>query len=302
MNRALTKSTNMRMNKYLIPLLISGISLGQGPIVLEINFSLVQEYEAGFTFPTDLCGNEQGDVFVLDAMNDRVVVLKANGGTSEIKPQRDSFYKAVGIAYIKGDLWIADTPRSRLLKLQLDGRISEVIKLDHGIEPVDVIAAGAYKVVSDRMNHSITVLDENAKEKYHWGSRGEGFGQFINPGFMAMAPENRLIIGDILNRRVVSYSQSGRYPQVIAKPGVERGQIFRPKGIDLDAQGRIWIADGYTGAIQAFSVSGKFIGIATTKGKSIALKGPMGIWVDKQNRLWVVEAFASKVSVWQISK
>jgi len=274
----------------------------QGLLSQEIGFSLVREYEAGFNFPTDLCGNEKGDVFVLDAMNDRVVVLKASGGTSEIKPQRDTFYKAVGIAYIKGDLWIADTPRSRLLKLQLDGRISEVIKLEYGIEPVDVIAAGEFKVVSDRLNHSITVLDENGKEKYHWGSRGEVFGQFINPGFMAMAPENRLIIGDILNRRVVSYSQSGRYPQVIAKPGIERGQIFRPKGIDLDAQGRIWIADGYTGSIQAFSVSGKFMGIATSNSKSLVLKSPMGIWVDKQNRLWVVEAFASKVSVWQISK
>jgi sugar lactone lactonase YvrE len=292
----------MSISKYLMALLISGFLLGQGLIAQEINFSLVREYESNFNFPTDLCGNAKGDVFVLDGMNDRVVVLKANGEVSDIKPQRESFYKAVGIAWIKGELWIADTPRSRLIKMELDGRISQVIALAHGIEPVDLIAAGDYKVVSDRMNHTITVLDENAEEKYFWGSRGESFGQFINPGFMAMAPENRLIIGDILNRRVVSYSQSGRYPQVIAKPGVERGQIFRPKGIDIDAQGRIWVADGYTGAIQAFSVSGKFVGIASSKGKSIALKAPMGIWVDKQNRLWVVEALASKVSVWQISK
>ncbi len=271
----------------------------QGAIGQEIVLSQVQEFESGFNFPTDITGNARGDVFVLDAMNDRVVLLNKNGAVSEIKPQRDSFYKAVGIAIIDDEIWIADTPRSRLLKMRLDGRISQVVKLDHGTEPVDLISVGKNKVVTDRLNHTITVLDENNREKYYWGKRGEKVGEFINPGFLAAAPENRLIIGDILNRRVMSYSQSGRYPQIIARPGVERGQTFRPKGVALDSQNRIWIADGYTGSLQAFSVSGKFQGVATRDGKSLELSAPTGLWVDAKDQLWVVESFSNKVSVWR---
>jgi hypothetical protein len=62
----------------------------------------------------------------------------------------------------------------------------------------------------------------------------------------------------------------------------------------------VWVADGYTGALQAFSISGKFQGIASKDGESLALSAPMGIYIDKQDRLWVVESFASKVSVWRI--
>ncbi len=290
----------MSRETFIVALLLTIFCLGQALNAQEVTFTRIQKFEADFNFPTDITGNERGDIFVLDAMNDRVVVLNKNGEVSEIKPQRDSFYKAVGITVINDDLWIADTPRSRLLKMNMNGRISQVIQLAHGTEPVDVIGVGNNKVITDRLNHTITVLDENNREKYYWGKRGEDIGEFINPGFLALAPENRIIIGDILNRRVMSYSQSGRYPQNIAKPGVERGQIFRPKGVALDSQNRIWIADGYTGAVQAFSVSGKFLGVAISNGKPIQLSAPMGVFIDKQDQLWVVESFANSVSVWQL--
>ena len=282
----------------LIPFLIL-LCCSQWVYAQELVFTAIQNFEADFNFPTDITGNENGDVFVLDAMNDRVVVIKKNGEVSEIKPQRDTFYKAVGLAFIDGELWIADTPRSRLLKLKMDGRISEVISLGHGTEPVDLVAIGENKIITDRMNHTVTVLDGSHKEKYYWGKRGNAVGEFINPGFLAVGPENRLIIGDILNRRVMSYSQSGRFPTSIVKPGVQRGQIFRPKGVALDSKNRVWVADGYTGAIQAFSVSGKFLGVATVEGQTLGLSAPMGLWVDQKDQLWVVESYSNKVSVWR---
>ena len=291
----------MRVMRYFQILSLLALFAGQGLIAQTILVSQVRAYTANFNFPTDLCGNLQGDIYVLDGMNDRVVVLAKNGVVSEIRPQRDSFFKAVGIAMIDGSLWIADTPRSRLIRLELNGRIAEVVALEHGVEPVDLVGIDIHKAVTDRRNHSITVLDENNKEKYFWGSRGSALGQFINPGFIAAAPENRLIIGDILNRRVVSYSQSGRYPQIIAKPGIEQGQVFRPKGVAVDTQNRIWVADGYTGAIQLFSVSGNYLGIAATSAdQPLALESPMGLWFDAEGRLWVVESFGNKISLWKL--
>lgn len=285
----------MHIKKSLIVFIcLIQILSGQG-----IEVELVRSFEAGFNFPTDICGNDDGEVFVLDAVNDRIVVLKATGVSKEIIPQRDSFYKAVGIAWIDDELWVADTPRSRLLRLEMSGRISKVIKLDHGTEPVDLVSVGENKAITDRLNHSVTVLDKNDKEKYYWGKRGDRIGEFINPAFLVTGPDDRLIIADMLNRRVMSFSQSGRFPQVIAKPGVEQGQVFRPKGLALDSENQVWIADGYTGSIQIFSSRGEFIGVVKAKGKVLSGESPMGIWLDKQDRLWMVESLGNKVSVWQ---
>jgi sugar lactone lactonase YvrE len=265
----------------------------------KIDLVNVATYESDFLYPTDICGNDQGDVFVLDAMNDRVVNISSSGQVKIIQPQRGTIYKAVGIAWISDQLWIADTPRSRLLRMDEKGRISQVIELDRGSEPVDLIGISGYMAISDRLNHSITVLDEQGKEKFYWGKRGSKIGEFINPGFLAVGPENRLLVSDILNRRVLSFSASGRFPQIIAKPGVEEGQVFRPKGLGLDSESQVWIADGYTGSLQAFSISGKYLGLAAAEGKALQLSSPIGMWIDEKDQIWVVESTANKVSVWQ---
>lgn len=276
------------------------VCLVQIGVAQEIELDQVREYDADFSFPSDICGNNEGEVYVLDGMNNRVVILRSNGRIDEIIPQRESFYKSVGIAWIKNALWIADTPRSRLLRMELNGRISKIVELSHGTEPVGITAVGNNIALTDRVNHAITVVDENTREKYYWGKRGEKIGQFINPSFLTTDSDNRLVISDMLNRRVVSYSQSGRFPQMIAKPGVEQGQVFRPKGIGIDSKNQIWIVDGYTGSLQSFSQQGKFLGVATHKHKTIQLNAPMGVWVDTKDQLWVVESRANKVSVWQL--
>jgi len=290
----------MQVSKSFALILVILIGASDTLTAQQVSLTPVKVIDAEMTYPTDICGNGKGDVFILDGLNDRVVMVKASGEVKGIKPQRESFYKAVGIAWIGGDLWIADTPRSRLLKMNLDGRITQVVKLDRQIEPVDLTAVGDLIAVTDRLNHSITVFDPSFKEKYHWGKRGDKVGEFINPGFVAAGPENRLIIGDILNRRVMSYSPSGRYPQIIVKPGVQQGQVFRPKGILVDQTNRVWVADGYTGSLQLFSVAGKYLGLASQNGNPLVLDAPMGLYLDGNDQLWVVESFSSKVSVWKV--
>ncbi|MCF7808095.1 MAG: hypothetical protein K9M49_08150 [Candidatus Marinimicrobia bacterium] len=286
----------IRSRLFLIQLLfLVQISFGQ-----NITVQFERSVEAGFYYPTDICGNERGDVFVLDGMNDRVVEINAAGQVRSIRPNRGTIYKAVGIACIDNKIWIADTPRSRILELGKNGRINQVIPLEAWTEPVDLVGINNQIAVSDRANHRIILVDSNGKISKTWGNRGNGLGEFINPGLLAAGPENRLIIPDILNRRVLSYSPSGRFPQMIAKPGAQRGQIIRPKGVAMNTKQQVWISDSFTGVLQLFSLSGKYLGIAAVDGKELRLKAPMGIWLDKNNRIWVVESSNDRVSVYRL--
>lgn len=283
--------------RYLLPLLLilSQVSLAQ-----EIELQLERAFEPDLYFPTDICGNDKGDVFVLDAMNDRIVEINSRGQVKTITPDRGTIYKAVGIACIDGELWIADTPRSRLLQLGRNGRINRVIPLVEGTEPVDLVGMNDQIIVSNRANHNMIVLDVDGKVKSTWGRRGDDLGEFINPGLLAAGPENRLLITDILNRRVVSYSPSGRYPQMVAKPGIERGQVVRPKGVAFNAANQVWVTDGYTGSLQLFTLSGRFQGLAVSSGNTLQLDAPVGLWVDKDGKIWVVESTTNKVSVYRV--
>jgi sugar lactone lactonase YvrE len=205
------------------------------------------------------------------------------------------------MAIINDKIWIADTPRARILELGLNGRINRVMALEPGTEPVDLVQVNNRIAVSDRANHRIIILDMDGNKVSTWGSRGGDMGEFIYPGLMAEGPENRLIVADILNRRVVTFSPSGRFPQLVAKPGLKKGQIARPKGIALDGDNNIWVGDGYTGTLQLFSSSGNFLGLATIGGETLRANAPMGLWVDAVNRLWVVESASNKISVYRIT-
>jgi len=266
----------------------------------EISLQLERTVEADLYYPTDICGNENGDVFVLDAMNDRVLEINRNGRVKSIEPERETFYKAVGIACIDGQIWIADTPRGRLLEMSRNGRVNRVVPLETGTEPVDLIKINDRMAVTDRANHRIIILDMNGEQLSSWGERGNDIGEFINPGLMAAGPENRLIITDILNRRVMSYSPSGRFPQLVVKGGASRGTIIRPKGVAFNKANELWVADGYSGSLQLFTLSGRSRGLATLNGQPLDLTAPMGLWIDGNDLIWVVESAGNKVSVYKV--
>lgn len=272
----------------------------QAALAQEINLRLERSVEADLYFPTDICGNDRGDVFVLDGMNDRVIEINARGQVRSITPDRGTIYKAVGLTCIDNNIWIADTPRARIIELSRNGRINRIIPLGEGTEPVDVVKINGQILVSDRANHRILVLDLDGNIKSTWGNRGNDIGEFINPSFLTAAAGNRLLISDILNRRVLSFSPSGRFPQMVVKPGVSPGQIVRPKGIAGNSQDEIWVADGYTGTLQLFSLSGKHLGLATASGQPLNLQAPMGIWIDGDGNIWVVESTGNKVSKFRV--
>lgn len=80
------------------------------------------------------------------------------------------------------------------------------------------------------------------------------------------------------------------------------GEFYRPKGVALDKQNRIYVSDSYLGVIQVFDATGSFyaaLGDARTK-KVKKFKTPAGLFIDRLNRLYVVEMLANKVSVFSL--
>ena len=94
----------------------------------------------------------------------------------------------------------------------------------------------------------------------------------------------------------------GLFVSFVGGWGVEKGQFFRPKGIAVDKEGRIFVSDSYLGVIQAFDSLGDFQAAVAdaTIGKIKKFKTPTGIHIDNNNRLYVVEMLANKVSVFSL--
>jgi DNA-binding beta-propeller fold protein YncE len=83
--------------------------------------------------------------------------------------------------------------------------------------------------------------------------------------------------------------------------GVEKGELFRPKGVAVDAKGQVYIADSYLGIIQVFDQAGNFQAVlGDEQAKVRRFMTPTRLYVDGDGLLYVVEMFANRVSVFRV--
>ena len=83
---------------------------------------------------------------------------------------------------------------------------------------------------------------------------------FNLPTDVAIADDGSFYVSDGYgNSRVVRFSRQGKYLFEWGRRGDKEGEFHTPHGIDLDAQGNVYVADRDNNRIQEFDANGKFI-------------------------------------------
>ncbi|RJQ43288.1 MAG: 6-bladed beta-propeller [Nitrospiraceae bacterium] len=275
-------------------------------------FDLTQSFKQ----PSDVAVSHEGQIYVVDGVNNKIKVFNQNGKFSFSFGQKGSgngeFNFPLGICVDRtGRVYVADSGNSRVQAFTTAGNYLGQLKLQSkngtAPDPTDVAVDhnGRTLYAIDNNNHNVHAYNlSNGRLTGIYGSPGEGNREFRYPFFISLDSEDYLYIVDVINTRVQVLNPEGLYVASIGKWGVEKGSFFRPKGVALDAKDRIYVSDSYMGVIQVFDPEGVFystIGDPVTNSVR-KFTTPTGIYIDDNNRLYVVEMFAEKVSVYQIEK
>lgn len=268
----------------------------------------------GVDQPSDLAIDPTGNIYLVDGVNDRVVVMDSHGafrftfGKSGTNPGELQHPMGIDISK-KGKVFIADTGNHRIQVFTLEGAFLSMfpVKTSPGekpADPVDVLALDRknYLYISDNDNHKIKVHKQDGDFVFEWGGFGEVRGRFRYPGILATNEFNQILVVDVLNTRVQEFDPDGHFITEIGKWGVSPGALFKPKGVTTDKAGRIFITDSYMGCIQVFSDLGGFLGVLCENGKKREFVTPVGIVFDKENRLHVVEMRANRLRIMKVSE
>jgi sugar lactone lactonase YvrE len=274
-----------------------------------INTKFLFDIRTGANQPTDLALDPQGNIFLVDGVNNRIVAVDRNGRWKfEFGSEGDGkgqFRLPVGIDISdSGKVFIADTGNHRIQVFDLEGRFLYMFTVKTGpgevpANPVDVAASKLNNLlyIADNDNHKIKVYKQNGTFDSQFGKFGEDYGTFRFPAMMALNDYNEILIVDVLNTRVQKFDPFGAFIIDIGSWGVLQGNLFRPKGVALDNKGRILISDSYMGVIQGFTDTSKFVGVICKDNKIRRFNTPAGILVDKNDRLLVVEMRANRITV-----
>jgi DNA-binding beta-propeller fold protein YncE len=264
--------------------------------------------------PSDIAIGPDGSIYLVDGVNNRIVVTDANGnmqfsfgrsggGAGELRhPMGIDISK-------KGQVFIADTGNHRIQVFDPRGRFLYMFPVktapgEKPAAPVDVLALErkSYLYISDKNNHKIKVHKQEGAFVFEWGGYGEVRSRFRYPGILGADQYNQIYVVDVLNTRIQQFDPDGNFITEISTWGVSPGELFRPKGVVVDKADRVFITDSFMGCIQVFTNVGGFLGVVCHDGIKRKFTTPVGLAVDAENRLLVVEMRANRIRIVKVAQ
>lgn len=299
---------SIQISLILLAVFFVSIAAGTGFAEDCINGRHLFDIETGADQPSDLALAPNGDVYLVDGVNHRVVVFDSRGRRKfEFGREGDGpgqFRRPLGIDISdQGRVFVADSGNRRIQVLDLGGRFEHMFAVGAGprgkpSDPVDVLVSRLkdYVYVADNDNHRILMYRQNGRFELEWGKFGEGPGEFRYPAMMALNEYNQVFVVDVLNTRVQKFDPFGNFIAEIGSWGVLPGKLFRPKGVAVDKKNRVYVGDSYMGFVQVFSDLGRFLGVVCESGIHRRFTTPVGMVVDDKNKtLQVVEMRPARV-------
>ena len=167
------------------------------------------------------------------------------------------------------------------------------------------IDPAGYVYVADTGNHRIQKFDLGGNYLLAWGSQGNGPGQFQEPWSLAVDGQGRVYVVDTWNHRVQVFDGNGLFTQewgtygTVQDMGADTSKVFwGPRGIAIDRQGRVLVADTGNKRVQVFMAGGEFLttfgGLGLGPGQ---MNEPVGVAVGPEGRVFVADTWNRRVQV-----
>jgi YD repeat-containing protein len=195
----------------------------------SLTFSFIRQVgkegsgNAEFKHPAAIEADSEGNVYVGDVGNDRVLELSKSGdyvtqfcGEGEL-----SLSSPMGIVLDSaGDLWVTDSERNQ----------------------VQEWLTGSFLFSGSRL-----------------GSFGTGSGQFSHPADVAPDGKGNLWVLDRGNSRLEKFNEKGEYLTAAGSQGTGGGKLSSPAGLAIDPSGNLWVADTANNRVEEFNEKGEFV-------------------------------------------
>ncbi len=260
--------------------------------------------------PTSIAVDASERVYVAESPQNRVTVYTAGGSyikslggldkpTSVAVNSLGSIY--VGNA-ITGNVEIYNYDFDLLGKIGSgDGEFGK--PCDIHIDSLDNI------YVADCSEDNIKIFNPDGSFNRQFGVSGNSSGMMNKPSSVAVnetASEIFVVdtryasgmMGAYQNPRVQVFDMNGVYKRVFGRRGVAEGKLYRPWGIEIDGNGRVYITDTYQHVVQVFDNLMVSLGVIYDMNNSV--RAPMGITMSSNNRLYVASVKTDKVEVFGI--
>lgn len=252
--------------------------------------------------------DQVGNIYLSDAMNNRVLKLDAQGKQVAVIGQPGKgpgeFAGPQGLAIDKGgNLYVADEYNNRIQKFDAQGKFvaesgPETLgkTTSQGLGPMGIATDSKGNVwVAAHTNFAVYKLDPSFRMLVRLETFGKRNGELAGPIAVAVDANDNVHVLD-KSRRIQMFDPEGSFISKFAFPDAKPGELGAPTGVAVDAKGNLWVCDTANFRIQKFDSSGKFLFSFGQFGQGPGeFNGGESIAFDRQGNLYVADSYNHRV-------
>lgn len=260
----------------------------------KFTFGTFGEADEHLSYPSGICVDKKGFVYVADTSNNRIQIFKEDGKWvrsihSEPRGWPGDFRAPRGVT-VGPDGCIYICSASNVVKYDTEGKFLRQIGSGVGAaggcfsnpRGLALNADGSLIYVADFSNRRVSVFTSEGMFLRNLVERWD-------PWSVAVGPDGNIYTGDTLSRSIEVYTPSGRHLNSIRK---YEGN-HKPLGVAVSREGKIYMADYNNSKLHVFSPSGDFL-------REVSISSSSGVAISDSGMLYVLQGSAHCIKAFHV--
>lgn len=264
----------------------------------------LQPAGAHFGRPIDVACGVGHRIAVADADAGRVWVLDLATRRSWSPVADPPLATPVGVSFDGlGALFVVDARRAAVLhgSSERGGRLVPAIPDGQLSRPTAALSRpdGTVLVV-DAGAHTVARMTPEGGVEPVWATHA-GAGEGLNfPVDAAVGADGALYVADAMNAAVERISPDGTLSLFVGGEA-RKGTLVRPKGVAVDATGRVHVVDGAMQHVEVYTADGQLVGRYGEPGSGPGQLGlPAGICIDSDAHVFIADSLNGRVQIYRL--